>query len=407
MTATSRFAVVAVIAVGIGLAQRGPAAETPADRLAAWRQDVKVAPVLPIGGAGDGHSLHAYYVSCPESPDGRYVVFYWSPVESGHEGEIRILERATGKVRTLVKEVTTEDAHRGACQQWISGGKRVAYHNVLKDGTWIVGCVDVDGGEPRILARKRQIGFGQPNGDLVPVYSPHWDPGDFRDMELIDAVTGKVHKTAVTADAVRKAYPTEVAKQFGERPISVFFPVLSPDGTRVFFKLATPAGGDYRSKQASDREGLICYDLKASRFLFHQGKWGHPAWHPDSRHIINVGGLITDSDTGKREKIPNQPALPGSHPSFGPGGLLYASDAIATPFGGKPANWWVAGVGDAPTGEFVVLHTFDNSKGAKSWRVNHPHPVFTPDGKRLYFNVSDSGKTRLYVAEAREPSAAK
>jgi len=244
------------------------------------------------------------------------------------------------------------------------------------------------------------VGFGTPNGNLVPLYSPHWKPAEFRDLEIYDLATGKVRKTPVTAEAVRKKYPEYVASQFQDKPISVFFPVLSPNGTRVFFKLATPAGGDFRSKAASDREGLICYDLAGERFLFQQAKWGHPAWHSDSRHIINVGGLITDSDTGKREKIPNQPPLPGSHPSFGPGGTLYASDAIATAFGDKPASWWVAGVGDATTGEFIVLHTFDNARGARSWRVNHPHPVFSPDGKRLYFNVSDSGKTRLYVAES-------
>jgi hypothetical protein len=406
MTANLRFALLALFALTVAFPGRSFAAAAPAkpapagtpDRLAAWRQGVKVSPVLPAD--ANGHSLHAYYVSCPESPDGKWVLYYWSTVDSGHEGEIRILERATGKVRVLVKDVTTEDAHRGACQQWLSGGRRVAYHNVLKDGTWVVACVDVDADspEPRILARGRQIGFGQPNGDVVPVYSPHWNPGDFRDMELIDVATGKVSKTPVTADAVKKSYPDYLAQQFGDKPISIFFPVLSPDGTRVFFKLATPGGGDYRSKQASMREGLICYDLKAGKFLHQTGKWGHPAWHPDSRHILNVGGIVTDTDANKRERTPNMPSLPGSHPSFGSGGVLYASDAVALPFG-KPASWWIAGVGDAATGEFVVLHTFDNAKGAKSWRVNHPHPIFSPDGKRLYFNVSDSGRTRLYVAE--------
>ena len=31
--------------------------------------------------------------------------------------------------------------------------------------------------------------------------------------------------------------------------------------------------------------------------------------------------------------------------------------------------------------------------------VSHPHPAFSPDGKRLYFNVSDGKWTRLHVAE--------
>jgi Tol biopolymer transport system component len=303
-------------------------------------------------------------------------------------------------VKVIADAVVTEDAHRAALQQWAAGGRRVAYHNVLPGDEWVVAGVDVASGEQRVLARRRQLGIGHPALDVVPIYSPHWDPGDFRDLELLNVVTGEVSRTSLTADATRKAYPELVGKLFGEKPISVFFPVLSPDGSRVFFKLATPAGGNFRTKQASTREGIVGYDLKAGRFLFMQSSWGHPAWHPDSRHILNVGGYVTDSDTGKRTRIPNPPNLPGSHPSYGPAGRLFASDAGGVPFG-KPANWWVTGVGDVATGEFVVLHAADNSKGAKSWRPTHPHPVFSADGRRLYFNLSADGQTRLHVAEAK------
>jgi lysophospholipase L1-like esterase len=257
-----------------------------------------------------------------------------------------------------------------------------------------------------LLARGRQVGFGQPHGDLVPLCGLHWGPGAHRDLELLNVATGAVAKTPVTAQAVAKAYPEWLRRQFGDGPVSVYIPMLSPDLSRVFFKMASPAGGDFRSRQASRREGLLCYDLRAGRFLPMRERWGHPAWHPDSRHIINVPAVVIDSDTGKSRAIPNAPKLPGSHPSFGPDGLLFASDTLATPFGG-PAKSWAVGVGDAGTGEFVRVHTFDNSKGAQSWRVSHPHPVFSPDGRRLYFNVSADDWTRLYVAEIAGEAGAK
>jgi hypothetical protein len=215
----------------------------------------------------------------------------------------------------------------------------------------------------------------------------------------VNAATGALTTTPVTARAVAAAYPEWVRRQFGDGPVSVYIPMLSPDLTRVFFKMATPGGGDFRSRLASRREGLLCYDLKASRFLPMRERWGHPAWHPDSRHILNVPGVVIDSDTGESRPIPHHPKLPGSHPSFGPDGRLFASDTLAAPFGGPPQAWAV-GVGDVRTGEIVRLHTFDNSRGAQSWRVSHPHPVFSPDGRRLYFNVSADEWTRLYVAEA-------
>ena len=240
----------------------------------------------------------------------------------------------------------------------------------------------------------------QPAHDIVPLYGPHWKPGDHRGLELLNVETGKIEPTALTPEAIQKAYPDWVKKTFGEKPISVFFPNLSPDLSRVFFKVATPAGGDFRSKSASERFGLICYDLKKSEFLSLTGKWGHPAWHPNSRDIIDMGGRVLDSTTGKATKIPDYKIYSGDHPSYSPDGKLYVTDSTTNgePFNGDKQHWAVV-VGDVRTGKSAVLHQFDNSKGARSWRVSHPHPAFSADGNRIYFNVSDGPWTRLHVAE--------
>jgi Tol biopolymer transport system component len=155
----------------------------------------------------------------------------------------------------------------------------------------------------------------------------------------------------------------------------------------------------FSRKEASDRECLIGYDLEHSRFLFFRAKWGHPAWHPDSRTLINVPNLLGDSDTGKERTIPNLPAFPGSHPSISPDGKLFATDTTLEKFGGKKHEWGMV-VGDLEGERYRILHRFDNSKGAQSWRVSHPHPIFSPDGKRVYFNVSQGLWTELHVAEA-------
>ena len=121
--------------------------------------------------------------------------------------------------------------------------------------------------------------------------------------------------------------------------------MLSPDLSRVFFKVASPAGGDYRSKSASTRLGLIVYDLKRSRFLCQLDKWGHPAWHPNSRDILDVAGRVIDSDTGAVWRIPNYRGFRGEHPSYGPGGRLFTADAVADgapfnePRGAGPWSW--------------------------------------------------------------------
>jgi Tol biopolymer transport system component len=364
------------------------------DPLAPWRTGVSVRPVQQVA---DRHTIHSYFNTCPESPDGRKVLFYASTTPNGHEGELRILERATGQERGIARNVTVEDAHRVACQQWLSNGKRVAFHDVRND-QWLVAVIDMETGQERVVARDRQLGWGQPTGNVVPVYGCHWSAEGHCDLDLVNVETGQT-RTVVTAASVRQAYPESLARQFGDRKVSIFFPILSPDENRVFFKLATPGGGDFRSKSASIRWGLVCRDLVGSRFLFIHAKWGHPAWHPDSRTILQTGNIVIDSDSGSVHRIPGLPRFPGSHPSVSPDGRLFVTDTTLEDFGGSKGEWGIV-VGRMDGGEFAIIHRFDQSRGARSWRRSHPHPVFSADGRRIYFNTNSTQWTQLHVAEA-------
>ncbi len=390
------------------------------DPLAPWRSGVKISEVAPKPGR---HTIHSYFNTCPESPDGKFVLFYSSTAPDAHRGEVVIRDRATGDEKVLATNINAEDAHRVACQQWVSGGKRVVFHGE-RDKQWFVGCVDLDTMKERILAKNRLAGWGQPNADIVPLYSPHWNPGEHRDLDLINVATGE-KRTGVTVDALKQAYPDWFAKTFGEQKPSIFFPILSPDLKRVFFKMALATSDDPRSSKASARQGLICYSLEEKRFLYMNPKWGHPSWQPDSRHITEVHYTVFDSNDGKATVNPGMPTkaarakaaaegtplpeLPlrdvsGDHPSVSPDGKIVVTDTIMTSFGGARNEWGVVLADTKGTGQ-IIIHHFDNSRGAKSWRVSHPHPVFSGDGRRIYYNVSDGEFTRLFVAECGTPSA--
>jgi Tol biopolymer transport system component len=368
------------------------------DALAKWRQGVSVHPASKHPGR---HSMHTYFTVSPESPDGNWVLFYSSTTPEGERGEIVIANRRTGQERIIARNIATEDAHRVACQQWISNGKRVVFHKF--EGTEpVVMVVDLDTGKQRTLARGRLVGFGQPKSDLIPIYPPHWKNAAARkDLELLNVATGKI-ETIVTAEATLKAYPDRIKKIFGEKPITLFFPDLSPDLKRVYFKLSTPISEEFRSKEASFREMLVVYDMEKSKFLFIRDRWGHPNWNQNSRDILNVPNVIDNSETGQAHPIPGIPVLPGQHLSFSFDGKLFASDTkLAIDAPGNTGNWRVVAA-DVNGNKLVVLHEFDNSKGAKTWRVSHPHPAFSPDSKRIYFNVSSTEWTQLYVAESAD-----
>ncbi len=371
------------------------AADNP---LAPWQAGVRIGPVSPVS---DRHSIHTYYVANPESPDGRSILFFTSKHPAGYLGEVRIRDRATGKETVLAENVHTEDAHRVACQQWLSGGKRVAFHEVI-DKRWRVVVVDVATLAKTVVAEDHQVGFGRPDGDLLPLYGCHWNPGAFRDLEVWDAKTGKVTTRAKIAEVEAK-YGDWLAKEFMGKPCSIFFPVLSPDLKRVFFKIAAGHGGDnYMAKGASQRQGIVCYDFERAACIWQRGKWGHPGWTPDSHHIFEVGNITMDIDTPdfKYTKLPGVPNLRGSHPSVSPDGKLMVTDGLSEAAGGPPLEWGIM-VADMNGGKWALLHSFVQSKGAQSWRRNDPHPAFSADGKRIYYNVSDGQFSRLFVAERR------
>ncbi|MDB6137324.1 MAG: hypothetical protein JWO94_396 [Verrucomicrobiaceae bacterium] len=370
------------------------AAELTDDPVAPWTHDVKISQVAPREGR---HTIHTYYLTNPESPDGTHVLFFASIHPAAYVGQVCMLDRTTGKETVLADDVHTEDAHRVACQQWLSGGRRVVFHEVV-DKRWRVVVVDVETLAKTVIAQDHQLAFGRPDADLVPMYGCHWNPGPYRDLEVWDASTGQTRTVARIADVEAK-YGEWIHKEFAGKPTSIFEPVLSPDLKRVFFKIAAGNGGDdYMSKAASHREGLVCYSLEKNEVTWQRGKWGHPAWLPDSRHIIEVGNVIYDSDGGPAVKIQGLPYLPGSHPSVSPDGRLTVTDGLAESAGAKTKDWGIV-VGDMRGGKWALVHSFDQSQGAKSWRGNHPHPAFSADGRRIYFNVNDGPFTRLFVAE--------
>jgi hypothetical protein len=363
------------------------------DPLAAWRSGVTISPV-----AGDAarHTIHSYFNTCPESPDGKWVLFFASAAANGETGTVMIRDRHSGEERQLTRELHVEDAHRAACQQWVSGGRRVVFHGE-RDSQWFVGCTDLDTGRERVLVQDRLSCWGRPDADIVPLYGLHWNPGEHRNLELVNVGTGEL-KTVVTLKELRETYPAWWDKSFGDATPSIFFPILSPDLSRVYFKMALPKNGDPRSSAASARQGLICYSLAEHRFLYMNERWGHPSWMPDSRHIAEAGNLVYDSNDGAMSRLPGLPSCHGDHPSVSNDGRLRVTDTTMEKFGGTENDWGIV-LADAKGGSYVILHRFPNNRGAQSWRRSHPHPVFSADGRRIYFNVSEGQWTRLFVAE--------
>jgi hypothetical protein len=112
-----------------------------------------------------------------------------------------------------------------------------------------------------------------------------------------------------------------------------------------------------------------------------------------------MGNLLFDAIGGPVTRIPDVPALRGQHLSVSPCGRLLVSDGLTETLGG-PSGEWAVMVADLRGKNYEILHRCMGNRGAKSWRVSHPHPAFSADSKRIYYNVNADEFTQLYVAEA-------
>ena len=380
-------------AAGVLTGRDSLAAADGGDPVAPWRSGVKSTPVSKVE---HRHTMHTYYLLNPESPDGRQVVFYASTDPAGHVGQVRVIDRASGAETLLADGVHTEDAHRVALQQWTLGGRAIAYHEVVGK-RWQVVVVDLATGSKKIIAQDRQLGFGRGDGHVLPLYGCHWNPGEHRSLELYDLKTGEV-SVPCKIDDVENRFGEWLEKEFKSKPTSIAFPTISPNHQRVFFKMAAGNGGDAFMGNVSQRQGLVFFDLARGQITSMREKWGHPAWHPDSRRCIEMGNILLDSEDGAVTRIPNVPALRGQHLSVAPQGNLWVSDGLTETIGG-PSGEWAVLVADLRGEQYQILEKFMGNRGAKSWRVNHPHPVFSADGQRIYFNINAGENTQLRVAE--------
>ena len=111
-----------------------------------------------------------------------------------------------------------------------------------------------------------------------------------------------------------------------------------------------------------------------------------------------MGNLLFDANGGPVTRIPNVPALRGQHLSVSPCGKLFVSDGLTEALNGPPGEWAVL-VADLQGAGYKILHRFAGNGGAKSWRVSHPHPVFSADSQRIYYNVNAGEYTQLHIAE--------
>lgn len=355
------------------------------------------APV-PIGPEGM-HVMHCYYTADPSDPVTGRVLVWLSQAPDAHTGDLAMVDPKSGDVQILAAGLMVEDAHRQATQMLVNNGQWAVFHHLVGD-SWVVESVEIATGKRRVLGTDCQLGFAHQSMDLVTLISLHWAPGDCGDLRIVRVSDGSPLHTVrleTVVDQIRGRFPGPLPAP-GEG--SLCAPFLSPNATRLILKMSQPMNGKMRDAGASNRTGMIGYDLTADTVLFAREEWGHPAWHPNSRHIhtVELGGFVLiDSDSGEATPLSQIPRPMGSHPSIHPDGHTIITDMSELTDG---AYTWHIGVADIEKpGLTKILDCGPHAGGTTSWRQAHVHPVFDRSGHRLYYNKLGDPWVRLHYLE--------
>ncbi len=343
---------------------------------------------------GDGPAVHHYYDIPIEEPDGSRIVYYeFDSDEIPGPGKV-IVARADGTEAREVGRGEESIGHVGAQARWVGPG-RIAYSPRQQSAGGTV-VVDLDSGKRQELpftlrSYCEPTGVGAMIGDAGGHGATH-DLARMQTLRLWDSRTGDI-RIRLTAERAHAIHPRR--DRFEPARSNFQNAKFSPDGSRVFIVFGTEA---YRNMAGGrDYPSIKCLLLMSTDGddVTYLGEFGHhPMWRPDGSEIIAYVG-----DQGAqhlvRYPLDGTPAapfledLPGIHASLDRAQRRLVTDVFE---GDDQARILLV---DVETGDH---HTLTAGRHAQRGHIRgcHPHPQWSRDESRVFFNMADTGVPQLY-----------
>lgn len=346
---------------------------------------------------GDGPALHCYYDVCPESPDGSRIIYFEFAGDSiPGTGRVIVADR-DGRNAEPVTDFEEGIGHVGAFPQWLTDDA-FAYHKGPHKGGHTVIRSLADGTERTLPGSVRQLHLAADRA-LVQVMpeSPDNPHKLCRLLQVRRLSDGEALNT-ITIEQVYELYEGQ-----DDLPASDQFQMqntkFSPDARTFLFVFTNEV---YRVAPGVDepRRGKAIYlaDVDGTNVRFLADFTHHPIWAPDGRGVLAMTAPgqsperqdLVEYRPGCAPRVLLSDAL-GVHGSPHPDGRRMVIDAFGYPTEGGASLLLY----DLSTGDFEVAATFAHTRFDHE-TGHHPHPVWSRDGRSVYFNAMDSGRCQLY-----------
>lgn len=360
-------------------------------------------------------AIHSYFDICPESPDGRKIAYFAmtgvtaTPAASSasgatypalYPGEIRVVDRATGGDRSVAAGIWG-NRHVGPRVQW-TDNSTASYCMTEGDRAWTIGVSDIGDQQWRLPGALRMANPCRPLG----VTSSHESRvmGTIAHDEVIslmDFTTGQA-RNLFDRNAILSVHPMRDLLMIAPEQTNIKHTKWSPDGQRLFWVFHNEVAIKEGKRDLPRLKSLMVCDTDGSN-LRYVGEFGfHPFWSGDSMSIWafeRVSGghpdiLAYPIDGGDSTVVAQD--IPGSHASLSPDGSRLAIDCFDWPVKGQNA----VVVMDTQTGRRTTVAVFHYRSNVPQHGGCHPHPVWSRDGRRVYFNADETGEPQLYAVES-------
>lgn len=380
LSSASLFAT-AVVVLSSGLAQAANAEKPTMTPLA----DSGGTGSLPIRklSSGDGASSLGYYNTCPESPDGKRVVYvrFVNPPTSARAAapaELFVCDTGSEKHRKLAD--VTVLVHNSAMAQWIDN-RRVVYQTGGRNGGVCV--VDVDSGKTMLGPVRGELGHSVVKNEFL--LAPRPQNGELAKAGLVginfDTGAERMILSLGSLSRFKDDFPNlgDPAKWIAQHGM------FSPNGERVAVRILAGNGDD--ALVIAGRDGSGFYVLPGKKPL-------HQLWFDDE----TLWGVDTGDHQVKRWDLKGNSvetmAGEGCHIGISPD---YRWIAAETYYGSNPIVLRLYRRGEMKPVATIFSHRYPNAV----WELqNHVNPAFSRDGKRLYFNLAISDdKSQAWVAD--------